>query len=336
MEIEKIEKDLISELVHMGENPNSIHTHISLVILTKEHVFKIKKSVNLGFLDFTTLSNRHFYCHQEVRLNKRMAEGIYLDVFPIRYRNGKVTLKGGPGEVIEYAIYMKRIPDENLMKNILNSGRMTPELVEKIAERIATFHLTTKANEQTLKFGIIDNFKINTDENFFQTEKYIGITIEKDEWEYIKSWTDNFYKNNSAQFEQRIKDNKIKDCHGDLHMEHIAIMDGKVLIFDCIEFNDRFRYGDILNDIGFLIMDMEFNNAHKEAQFLWQYYRNFTKEENVDELLTFYKVYRSYVRGKVTSFQLDNLREGEIRDELTKNARRYFKLALSYASKTSY
>jgi len=336
MEIERIQNELISELMKMGEDPKPIHTHISLVILTKEHALKIKKNVNLGFLDFTSLSNRHFYCHQELRLNKRMAEDIYLDILPIRYRDDKVTLKGGPGDVIEYAILMKRIPDENLMKNILKAGSMSLQLVERIAHHIAHFHFKTKTNEQILRFGTVDNFRINTDENFSQTQKYIGVTIAKKEWEYLKSWTDNFYLNNRSKFEQRIKENKIKDCHGDLHMEHIAIVDEKVLIFDCIEFNDRFRYGDTLNDIGFLIMDMEFNNANKEAEFLWQSYKSFTKEENVDELLTFYKVYRAYVRGKVTSFQLDGVSDEKTRDELTTKAKRYFSLALSYATQMKY
>ncbi len=333
MDIHQIEIDILDELSKEGQAAKSIHTHISVVIVLDKIVLKIKKPVNYGFLDFTTLAKRHYFCLQELYLNKRLAKDIYLNLLPLRKKDNKATLKGGRGPIIEYAVVMKRIEDSCLLKNLLIDGKITTDILMAIGKTIAKYHKNAKTNKNILPFGLPEQFKINTDENFEQIQKYIGSTIDKNVFDLLKSWTLRFYERYHELFYNRVAMAKIRDCHGDLHMEHIAIDNKNILIFDCIEFNDRFRYSDVLNDIAFLIMDMEYNNAKKEAQVILEAYLEEAPEEAVDELLTFYKVYRAIVRGKVTSFQLDH--PNEDREAVRRKAEKYFLLAMEHALQIS-
>ncbi|MFN3535766.1 MAG: gluconokinase, partial [Desulfatiglandales bacterium] len=231
----------------------------------------------------------------------------------------------------EYAILMKRVPQESLLKYKLLKGELSVDELERISRHIAEFHLSLKGSEEISHFGRPEVFRINTDENFSQTEPYIGKTIGREAWEYLREWTERFYEINRDLFFERINAQRIKDCHGDLHMEHIALMGDMVVILDCIEFNHRFRYGDTLNDIAFLIMDMEYNGLEKASKLIWDFYSRFAKEEGSGKLLTFYKVYRAYVRGKVTSFLLEGSLREEEKEIVSERAKRYFEIALSYA-----
>lgn len=331
MEIKAMEEDIRRELSSISKALNIVHTHISMVFVADDKAIKVKKPVDFGFLDFTTLDRRHFFCHQELILNKRLAKDIYLDIFPIRVKKGKYSIGGGPGEIVDYAVVMKRIPEESLMKNRLIKGELKEQDLERIARLLADFHLNARSNEKISYYGRPEAFKVNTDENFEQTEKYIGLTISRETWLHLKGWTENFYKRMNDLFLQRISTKKIRDCHGDLHMEHIALMDDKIVIIDCIEFNERFRYGDILNDIAFLIMDMEYNGYYRESNIIWNYYSHYAEEKHSIDLLSFYKVYRAYVRGKVLSFQIDGTDSYEERQKIISKAKKYFELAHEYA-----
>ncbi len=317
------------------EKPSKIdmvETHISQVFIGDKYVYKIKKEVNFGFLNFSTLEKRKYYCEKEVELNRRFSDGIYLGVVPITFDGRKHSIDSD-GEIVEYATKMKRIPDENLLKNKLESNEISEKELEDIAKTIVYNHKKAETNDKIKEFGKIKAVKKNTDENFEQTEKYIGKTIEKKNYNELKKWTENFYKDNKELFERRIKEGKIKDCHGDLHTEHICIMD-KIHLIDCIEFNERFRYADILSDLGFLLMDLEFRENFKEAKKIHDAYILESKEENIENLINFYKVYRACVRGKVTCFLLDNPQlEESKKEEITKKASKYFKLAKEYIKK---
>ena len=173
-------------------------------------------------------------------------------------------------------------------------------------------------------------FRVNTDENFEQTERYIGTTIARKDYNAISKWTDSFYSKNRTIFEDRIRDKKIRDCHGDLHMEHVCLAD-PIAIFDCIEFNDRLRYGDTFTDIAFLLMDLEYRDGKELADTLWNFYNEITGDSYMDSLLLFYKVYRAYVRGKVNSFQIDDEQiTPDKKEEAIQIASNYFQLARSY------
>ncbi len=313
-----------------------VQTHISLVFVADKFVYKIKKPVNFGFLDFSTLDKRRYYCQREIELNSRLAQDIYLDILIVTFDGNHYRIEQGGnsvsgGELVDYAVKMRRISEEGLMKNLFRKGDLGESHLRHLARVLAEFHNRAETGPDIDEFGRPERFKVNTDENFSQVEPYVGISIEREVLESIKKWTEDFYAHNEDIFLERIGQGKVRDGHGDLHMEHICFEGERISIFDCIEFNDRFRYADQLADISFLLMDLEFHGGHEQADFLWRCYKNEASEGDVEKLLTFYKVYRAFVRGKVNSFQLD---DPHIRPEEKQNAiataRKYFHLALSY------
>ena len=312
------------------ENVSVVQTHISIVFVADNFVYKVKKPVNFGFLDFSTLDKRRFYCSREVELNRRLAKDLYLGVLPIRFDGVKYTMAKNHGRVMEYAVKMKRVPVSKLMKSLFQSGELTEDHLKAIAQVLAQFHLSAHRTPEIDQFGRWEAFKVNTDENFEQVERYIGVTIPRNRFEALKKWTEDFYSTNRTVFRLRRKEGRIRDCHGDLHMEHICFTD-PVSVIDCIEFNDRFRYSDTVADIAFLLMDLEYNGAETFSKSLWESYKRYALEDNVDSLLTFYKTYRAFVRGKVNSFQVEdeNITE-EKKEEAIQTATKYFELSYSY------
>ena len=327
---------LIEDLLDPASLPDEtkgvslVQTHISLVFVGDEFVYKVKKPVNFGFLDFQTLEKRAYYCRRELELNRRLARDVYLSVLPITFDGKRHRMDGGAGRVVEYAVRMRRIPQERLMKSVFQRGELKREDLVRIAEVLARFHLEAVKNEEIEGFGEPGRFRINTDENFVQVERYIGTTIEAEKFRAIRAWTDGFYGSKEGLFMQRVGEGRVRDCHGDLHMEHVCLTE-TLPIIDCIEFNDRFRYGDTLADIAFLLMDLEYHGGSDHSKILWEAYKGLTGDRNAEDLLTFYKVYRAFVRGKVNSFQVDDAAIGpEKKKEAIERARRYFELAFSY------
>lgn len=312
------------------EKVDVVQTHISVVFVADAFVYKIKKRVNFGFLDFSTLEKREFYCHQEVKLNRRLAPDIYVGVLPVRLFNGRHLLRGENGRIVDFSVKMKKIHVDKLMKSRFERGRLNEAHLKKVARVVARFHGHAQRNTEIDQYGRPERFRINSDENFDQVEKYIGITIDDGVFKGLKAWTDDFYKARQGLFFQRVREKRIRDCHGDLHMEHICISKD-ISIIDCIEFSDRLRYGDVLVDIGFLLMDLEFHGGAHLSAILWDEYKRQAKEGDVEDLLTFYKVYRAFVRGKVNSFQLDDPSiDQTAKQEALEKARKYFALAHAY------
>jgi aminoglycoside phosphotransferase family enzyme len=307
-----------------------IQTHISMVFVGDEFVYKVKKPVDFGFLDFTTLEKRKHYCEEEVRLNQRLAQDTYIGVLPITYDGKSFRLGQEGGEIVEYAVKMKKIPEDLLMKSLFMRGELGEEHLRQIARVLAKFHLNAERSREIDRFGDPEVFRINTDENFEQTQRYVDRTIARQDFQTLRQWTDDFYRQQSNVFQERITAQKIRDGHGDLHMEHVCLTE-KLAIIDCIEFNDRFRYGDTLVDIAFLLMDLEYHGGEDLAHQLWRFYGHETGDTGMDILLCFYKVYRAYVRGKVNSFQLDDEHIGaDEKERAAQTGARYFKLARSY------
>jgi aminoglycoside phosphotransferase family enzyme len=312
------------------EHVDVVQTHISIVFVADHFVYKVKKPVNFGFLDFSSLEKRRHYCRREVELNRRLAKDIYLGVLPITFDGEKHTMTGGAGAPVEYAVKMRRIPAEKLMKSMFQRGELTGDHLKNITEIIANFHSNALKTIKIDKFGEPEAFRVNTDENFAQVEKYIGVTISPKYFDAIKKWTASFYKTNGREFEERIKAGRIRDCHGDLHMEHVCLAES-ISIIDCIEFNDRFRYSDTVADIAFLLMDLEYHGGGGFAKIIWKHYKEYANEGNVDSLLAFYKTYRAFVRGKVNSFQLDDASiTSRKKEQALQSAAKYFQLAYSY------
>jgi len=311
------------------KNVQMLQTHISYIFICDDYVYKVKKPVNFGFLDFSTLDKRLYYCQREVELNKRLSPDVYFDVVPITDEGEKLAF-GGKGETVDYAVKMKKIPMDKLMKKLLEEGKLIKDMVEKVAKKIAEFHAGAATSSAIDSFGTIKVIKTNTDENFQQTEDYIGRSITKTQFSSIKNYTNSFFKTRKLAIKKRIEEHKIKDCHGDLHMEHICLTD-PIIIFDCIEFNDRFRYSDTAADIAFLSMDLDFHGRADLSKVLMDSYVRYSKDTNVYDMLNFYKIYRAYVRGKVISFQLEDPHiSAEEKKKAQDTAKKYFALAHEY------
>jgi aminoglycoside phosphotransferase family enzyme len=309
---------------------------MSFIFLTGEYVYKVKKPVNLGYLDYTTLEKRHFFCQQELELNRRLCPDAYLAVVPITMslrgakRQSNLLRIEGRGKAIEYAVKMKQLPQDRMMDVLLPRGQVTLEMVARVAEKLVGFHQKAETNQKIAAFGKLDVIRQNTDENFAQTEKYIGTSITAEEYQHIKNYTDNFVDSNASLFDKRVREGRIRDCHGDLHAAHVCFTDG-ICIYDCIEFNDRFRYSDVASEVAFLAMDLDRYQQAGLSRHLVNTYVELSHDEELLKLLDFYKCYRAYVRGKVESFKLDDLYipEKEKAKVLT-TAQSYFELAESY------
>jgi hypothetical protein len=332
MEITLLKKALLDPRIY-PDRPEEVkleETHISLVFLTGNHVYKVKKPVDFGFLDFTSLERRKHYCEQEVKLNRRLSPAIYLGVIEITQEKDRIGLEGR-GDVIEYAVKMKQIPEGLLMDKLLEKGQVTPEMIESVAEKLASFYSTAETNDFIKGFAKPERIKQDTDENFEQTEKYIGAAIEKEGYEFIRSRTKHFFETKKEVFDQRISGEKIRDCHGDLRLEHI-FWGKEISIFDCIEFNERFRYTDVAADIGFLAMDLDYHDREDLGRHLIRTYVEKSGDREIKKILDFYKCYRAYVRGKVESFRLDDpsIPEEE-KTRALQRAKKYFDLSYRYA-----
>ena len=317
---------------HHPEKIELVQTHISLVFLTGDYVYKVKKPVDLGFVDYSTLEKRKHFCHQEVTLNRRGCPDIYLDVVPIAQEENGIRVEGN-GEPIEYAVKMRQLPQETTMEYLLAHNQVSSQMVERVARRVAEFHRKAETNEAIASYGDVTMVATNTGENYTQTEKYIGVTISPEAFEAIKAFTEGFIRENGPLFNERMKDGRIRDCHGDLHAAHVCFTDG-ICIFDCIEFNERFRYGDVASEIAFLAMDLDYRDRPDLAQHFVETYMEETGDSDILKLLHFYKCYRAYVRGKVACFKLDDPHiSADEKEKAIAVASRYFDLAQSYASK---
>ena len=312
------------------EKVEMLQTHISYLFIAGEYVYKVKKPVNFGFLDYSTLEKRKFYCGQEIKLNSRLSPEIYLGVSEIVSDKSILSLDG-KGEIEEYAIKMSRLPPDMMMDRMIFDKRIDKAIIKKIADKIAAFHQSADVNSDISKFGDIEIILKNANENFLQTDKFIGISLTQDEYNLIKDFSYKFIDNNKPILKKRVDENKIKDCHGDLRTEHICISD-KIYIFDCIEFNDRFRYGDVASEVAFLAMDLDFLGEDTLSRYFVDSYIEISGDTDIYKIINFYKCYRAYVRGKVESFQLNdpNIQPKE-KEKSLNSARGHFKLAYRYA-----
>ncbi len=317
-----------------GPQVNSVQllqTHISYVALTGTYAYKVKKPVNFGFLDFSTLDKRKFFCEEELRLNKRLCPEIYLDVLPITKKENILELNGN-GPIVEYALKMKEFPQECIMTNKLLQGKISEETIDRLCTILVDFYTAQEPTDTVKKYGELPAVKQNIDENFEQTKPMIDITVPKTTFWEIKDAVTKFFERKKEVFGQRMKEERIYDCHGDLHSGNIVITDGSMHIFDCIEFNDRFRYCDVASDIGFLAMDLDYMNHPYLSSYLIQKYVEKSHDTTLYLVLNFYKSYRAFVRGKVHGFQLNDPHIGPAKkNSLITTAKKYFDLSLYYA-----
>jgi uncharacterized protein len=318
---------------HPVSNLEQRETHISHVFLTGDYVYKIKKPLNLDFLDFTTLKRRHHYCRQEMILNKRLSHNVYLDVVPINLKDGEYHLNGA-GIAVEYAVKMRQLPADRSMLNLLKRKKFNKNLVMELAAILARFYNQSPSVEHIHASGAWETVLSNCEENFRQTIMFTGEILDEHLFQIVRSSTLSFLHRKKELFENRIKSKKIRDCHGDLRTGHIYFTDEGIQIIDCIEFNDRFRFQDVASDLAFLAMDLDYEGFPRIAGDLLDAYAKHTQDPDVFVLIDFYKCYRAFVRCKVSCLRL---LEGELgkldRKKLVKEARKYLDLAYTYAGR---
>ena len=310
-----------------------VQTHISLIFIAGDEVYKVKKAVDFGFLDFTTLEKRKFYCGEELRLNRRLAPETYLGVVPIAEDAAGTLRMGENGRIVEYAVRMKKLPVERMLGRLLAEGRTEPAAMDAIARKLADFHRRAETGGRIDEIGGIETIRRNHEENFAQTEDFIGVTIPRGWYDFIRDFAGDFLKRNEPLFRGRVAAHRIRDGHGDLHLEHICVEDG-ITIFDCIEFNERFRFGDVAAEVAFLAMDLDYNGWSSWAETFVEAYIRHARDPEIRRLLDFYRCYYAYVRGKVVGFRTRDEAIGEKeRREAIETAARYFNLAFTYAAR---
>ncbi len=315
-----------------AERVDVLQTHISFLFMTERFVYKVKKPVDFGFLDYSTLARRREMCEREVALNSRLCPDIYLGVVEIGDVDGEPVL--GTGEVAEVAVKMVRLPADGMLRQLLGRGEGTADLCGRIARTLADFHARARVTPDVAASKGIEGVRFNCEENFEQTEKYVGDVIDADSFERIRTSTRLFLERKADLFAKRVASGRIRDGHGDVHLDSICVRDGEVCIFDCIEFNERFRIQDVAEEVAFLAMDLEFEGYDELAAAFVGAYVEVSGDEELLELLDFYRCYRAYVRAKINAFQLDDPHvPAERKEAVHAVASRYFALAEDYASR---
>jgi uncharacterized protein len=306
-----------------------LETHISHVFVGDNYVYKVKKPVNFGFLDFSTLRKRHFFCGKEVTLNSRLAKDIYLGVQPIYKSNLGFSFTRDRGNLpAEYAVRMKRISLDCLLFKLIGEGRPLYGALDDVGRTLAMFH-ENSAPYRGRKFGSIESIGAATEENFQQIKPFTALTIDRNFLSLLMTYTRAFIADNKHKFAERRRNGYVRDGHGDLHCQHICL-EHPPIIFDCIEFNDSFRVIDVLEDIAFLFMDIEYRGRFDLSARLHKAYFARRLEVLDEELLTFYRVYRAVVRGKVEGFAARDMEDRSEKERAVMRARDYFGLADYY------
>lgn len=308
-----------------------IETHISWVLLTGDYAYKIKKPMNFGFLDFTELSSRAHFCAEELRLNQRLTDGLYLEVLPI---TGSVDAPqlGGEGAAIEYALKMRQFPQEQMLSTLQANGELTAAHIDQMARQIARFHLDAPKVAIDHPLGTPDSVMAPVEQNFEQIRPFLSDKADLVQLDALQAWARSSFDRLHGLFEARKAQGFIRECHGDIHLGNATVIDGQVVIFDCIEFNEPFRLTDVYADTAFLAMDLEDRGLKSLARRFISQYLEITGDYAGLELLNFYKAYRALVRAKVALFSMPADADGVQRATTLRQYRNYANLAESYSA----
>jgi aminoglycoside phosphotransferase family enzyme/predicted kinase len=310
-------------------------THISWVFMAGECVYKVKKPVDLGFLDFRSIEQRRAACEAEVRLNARLAPDVYLGVVPVRRTSMGLHTLRGEGDLVDWAVRMARLADDRRADNLVGQGGLNREDIDRIAQHLAGFHAAARTDAEIGRFGTTDAIEKSVRENFVQTRGDVLEYVRPAEADEIERKQLAFLRDQAALFDARIESGRIRDGHGDLRLEHVYLEAERTTIIDCIEFSDRFRFVDVCADMAFLSMDLAWHGRVDLAERLLAQYARQTNDFDLYALVDFYEGYRAYVRAKVSMLVAADEGVGaDLRHRASVEARRYMLLALS-AGRTS-
>jgi aminoglycoside phosphotransferase family enzyme/predicted kinase len=330
------QETVFQALLQSGAYPHPVEritvqeTHISKVFLTGARVYKIKKAVDFGFLNYATLDRRLHYCRQEVLLNGRLAPSVYLGVTPVTFDGRTVTLQGD-GDIVEYAVCMRQLRAEQSLLNRLHAGRVDDKEAAAIVDRLVLFYHQADASPASAAWGALDIIAQNCRDNFSQIFPLVGEEISSRRLTAIEQATDLFLERHGTIFRQRLQDGFIRDGHGDLRCGHIYIEDD-IQIIDCIEFDARYRCGDVAADIAFLAMDLDVEGFPQTARTIAESYARRAGDPLLLMLLDFYKCYRAMVRVKVNLLRLQEKGVGTAEAaKLRRHTKRFGELAFAYA-----
>ncbi|MFO7657815.1 MAG: hypothetical protein R6W78_12165 [Bacteroidales bacterium] len=310
-------------------NSDLFETHISWIVLTDQYAFKVKRPVEFSFLDFSSLKKRKFYCDQELRLNKRLAPDMYIGVVPINQSLSTETTDNDD-DIIDYAVQMKRMDNDKEMHKLLKKDMVSDEQLEKLAGKIAQFHKNTQVVKNAFNTaGMIDEFAALSDVIDSDTQSQLFSAELKRTVTNCNEKSKKYLNDNRSFFNDRILNDFQRDCHGDLNATNIFLYDDPV-IFDCIEFSDEFRFIDVLNEIAFLCVDLDFYDQQEAGELFYRNYLQFAgmkEDENSRKLFSFYKSYRANIRAKVT---LISLKEHPDDKQKVEDVKRYINLMNEY------
>ena len=316
---------------HHPDEVTLIQTHISFVFLAGDQVYKVKKPVRFTFLDFSTLEQRRHFCREEVHLNRRLAPGVYYGVVAICA--GKSGYRLGTEEdpeAVEYAVHMRRLPDDRFLSSLLEQGAVDTAMIDAVAARLVAFHREAGSGEEVRANGDPAAVAAVLDDNYRGVAPFRGVTIPAQDDDAIQAFSRDFLARNAQLFHRRQAEGRIRDGHGDLHTEHICLTD-PLVIFDCIEFSPKFRYCDVASEIAFLAMDLDYRGHPALASRIVATYAKLADDPELISLVPFYQCYRAYVRGKVDSLKSAELEvDPRERSAAREGARRHFALSYRY------
>ena len=304
-------------------------THISTVFLTCNWAYKIKKPVVFEFLDFRSLEDRKNFCKQELNLNQRLSSDVYINLVEIlEDKNKRINLKKGK-KIVEYAVKMVQLPEEANLKTLLKAKLVDYEQIKSIGRMLSDFYKKADQNKNIDYYGKQEVILYNIEENFRAIEPFVKKLPDKDQWEFICQVSRAFLHDHYDLLEERIKSRRIRDGHGDLRADHIYLYNG-IQIIDCIEFKDRFRYGDTALDLSFLHMDLEHMGFYDFSRELLSAYAKCAVDPQIFSLLDFYSAYRAVVRLKVSLLQRSDL-QIKLKKELINDIKIFFYQANQYS-----
>ena len=289
---------------HPVESVEMIETHISWVLLTGEYVYKLKKPVDLGFVDFTTLTLRKHFCEEEVRLNRRLAPDLYTGVVPI-CGSRKAPTVGGDGPVFDYAVKMRQFDRSQSLDHLLDQNRADPEELADIARRLGRFHLGLPACSDSQPYGGPDIVAAAVRQNFAQIEPFLSADHERRCLGSLNAWSEERLETLWDRLAERKACGWVRECHGDLHSGNITRLGDRLIAFDCLEFNPEFRWLDVISEVSFLGMDLAARGREDLAYALFNDYLETTLDYDAATLIDFYRVYFCLVRAKVSAMTRD-------------------------------